>query len=107
MPTSLAVGVISRPGFLPQQARGCVRLAYLPSRFWIAQAPKSAADIEKEQEALLAKKYGGLAKKKLMPKVHRRRKDAQPEAYVAAHSIQLLLEMLHVHVHQCSAKSGW
>jgi hypothetical protein len=32
------------------------------------QAPKSAADIEKEQEALLAKKYGGLAKKKLMPK---------------------------------------
>ena len=35
----------------------------------VLQAPKSAADIEREQEALLAKKYGGLAKKKLMPKV--------------------------------------
>lgn len=35
----------------------------------MTQAPKSAADIEREQEALLAKKYGGIAKKKLMPKV--------------------------------------
>jgi len=33
-----------------------------------AQAPKSAMDIEREQEAKLAKKYGGLAKKKIMPK---------------------------------------
>lgn len=30
---------------------------------------KSAAEIEREQEAKLAAKYGGLAKKKLMPKV--------------------------------------
>ena len=30
---------------------------------------KSAAEIEAEQEAKLAQKYGGLAKKKLMPKV--------------------------------------
>lgn len=36
------------------------------------QAQKSAAEIEREQEALLAKKYGGLAKKKLMPKVRPR-----------------------------------
>lgn len=35
----------------------------------VAQAPKSAMDIEREQEAKLAKKYGGLAKKKIMPKV--------------------------------------
>ena len=32
---------------------------------------KSAAEIEAEQEAKLAQKYGGLAKKKLMPKVSR------------------------------------
>ena len=35
----------------------------------LAQGPKSAMDIEREQEAKLAKKYGGLAKKKIMPKV--------------------------------------
>lgn len=39
------------------------------------QAPQvpgsqSALDIEREQEAKLAKKYGGLAKKKIMPKDH-------------------------------------
>lgn len=35
------------------------------------QAPgtQSALDIERQQEAKLAKKYGGLAKKKIMPKV--------------------------------------
>lgn len=37
------------------------------------QTKKSAADIEREQEALLAKKYGGLLKRKqpLMPKEHK------------------------------------
>ena len=33
------------------------------------QAPRTAADIEREQEAILMKKYGGMAKKKLLPKV--------------------------------------
>ena len=37
---------------------------------WLLLQQKSALDIEREQEALLAKRYGGLAaKKKLMPKV--------------------------------------
>lgn len=31
---------------------------------------QSAVDIEREQEAKLAKKYGGLAKRKIMPKDH-------------------------------------
>ena len=34
------------------------------------QAPRTAADIEREQEAILMKKYGGMAKKKLLPKVY-------------------------------------
>lgn len=34
----------------------------------LLQAPRTAADIEREQEAILMKKYGGMAKKKLLPK---------------------------------------
>ena len=37
----------------------------------LLQAPKSQLEIEREQEALLRAKYGGLQpKKKLIPKVH-------------------------------------
>ena len=48
---------------------------------------KSAADIEREQEALLAKKYGGLLKRKqpLMPKVRRCRRRQQQQQQREAH----------------------
>ena len=45
-------------------------LKFITNAFFASQGPKSAAEIEKEQEAKLKAKYNNIgAKKKLMPKV--------------------------------------
>ena len=76
----------ARGGAVPCKARGkSERRKEERPRPRLLQTTKSAVDIEREQEALLAKKYGGMLKRKapLMPKVMRDGQTARPPGCLA------------------------